>query len=100
MKKNSTVFYGVIAAYLFLWSNGSVFMRGKYWLLSWMVIRYLSYWVKSFLFLIMDRLLRDDGGVVIMHDLSFLIRGMLIMEIGHFSFYTSFSSHLYHLISR
>ena len=35
-----------------------------------------------------------------MHDLSFLIRGMLIMEIGHFSFYMSFSGRLYHLISR
>ena len=35
-----------------------------------------------------------------MHDLSFLIRGMRIMEIGHFSFYMSFLSHLYHLISR
>ena len=48
----------------------------------------------------MDRLLKDNGGVVIMHDLSFLIRGMWIMEIGHFSFYMSFSSCLYHLISR
>ena len=65
-----------------------------------MVIRYLSHWVRSFLFLIMDRLLKDNGGVVIMHDLSFLIRGMWIMEIGHFSFYMSFSGCLYHLISR
>ena len=48
----------------------------------------------------MDRLLRDNGGVVIMHDLSFLIRGMWIMEIGHFSFYMSFSGRLHHLISR
>ena len=55
-----------------------------------MVIRYLSHWVRSFIFLIMDRLLRDNGGVVIMHDLSFLIRGIRIMEIGHFSFYMSF----------
>ena len=66
----------------------------------WMEIRYLSHWVRSFLFLIMDQLLRDNGGVVIMHDLSFLIRGMRIMEIGHFSFYMSFSGRLYHLISR
>ena len=35
-----------------------------------------------------------------MHDLSFLIRGMQIMEIGHFSFYMSFSGRLYHLISQ
>ena len=35
-----------------------------------------------------------------MHDLSFLIRGMQITEIGHFSFYMSFSGLLYHLISR
>ena len=35
-----------------------------------------------------------------MHDLSFLIRGMRIMEIGHFSFYMSFSGRLYNLISR
>ena len=48
----------------------------------------------------MDRLLRDNGRVVIMHDLSFLICGMRIMEIGHFSFYMSFSGRLYHLISR
>ena len=65
-----------------------------------MVIRYLSHWVRSFIFLIMNRLLRDNGGVVIMHDFSFLIRGMQIMEIGHFSFYMSFSGYLYHLISR
>ena len=65
-----------------------------------MVIQYLCHRVRSFLFLIMDRLLRDNGGVVIMHDLSFLIRGMRIMEIGHFSFYMSFSSRLHHLISR
>ena len=35
-----------------------------------------------------------------MHDLSFLIRGMRIMEIKYFSFYTSFLGCLYHLISR
>ena len=35
-----------------------------------------------------------------MHYFSFLIRGMRIMEIGHFSFYMSFFSHLYHLISQ
>ena len=35
-----------------------------------------------------------------MHDLSFLIRGMRIMEIRHFSFYTSFLGRLYHLITR
>ena len=35
-----------------------------------------------------------------MHDLSFLIRGMRIMEIGHFSFYMSFLSRLYHLNSQ
>ena len=35
-----------------------------------------------------------------MDDLSFLIRGMRIMEIGHFSFYTSFLGRLYHLISQ
>ena len=48
----------------------------------------------------MDRLIKDNGGVVIMHDLSFLIRGMRIMEIGHFSFYTSFLGRLYHLLTR
>ena len=37
---------------------------------------------------------------MITHDLSFLIHGMLIMEIGHFSFYMSFSGRLYHLIFR
>ena len=37
---------------------------------------------------------------MIMHDLSFLIRGMRIMKIEHFSFYMSFSGCLYHLISR
>ena len=47
----------------------------------------------------MDRLLRDNGGAVIVHDLSFLIRGMRIMEIEHFSFYMSFSGRLYHLIT-
>ena len=35
-----------------------------------------------------------------MHDLSFLICGMQIMEIGHFSFYMSFSGCLYQLISQ
>ena len=73
-----------------------------------MMIRYHSHWVKSFLFLwvrnflflIMDRLLRDNEGAVIMHDISFLIRGIQIIEIGHFSFYTSFLDRLYHLISR
>ena len=48
----------------------------------------------------MDRLLRDNEGAVIMHDISFLIRGIQIIEIGHFSFYTSFLDRLYHLISR
>ena len=48
----------------------------------------------------MDRLLRDNEEVVIMHDLSFLIRGMGIMENCHFSFYMSFLGRLYHLISR
>ena len=42
----------------------------------------------------------DNGGVVIMDDLSFLIRGMQIMEIGHFAFYISFLGRLYHLFSR
>ena len=46
----------------------------------------------------MDRLLRDNGVVVIMHDLSFLIRGMRIMEIGRLSFYMSFLDHLHHSI--
>ena len=36
---------------------------------------------------------------MITHDLSFLICGMRIMEIGHFSFYMSFSGCLYHLTS-
>ena len=36
---------------------------------------------------------------MIVHDLSFLIRGMRIMEIGHFSFYMSFSGRLYHLFT-
>ena len=35
-----------------------------------------------------------------MHDLSFLIRGMQIMEIGNFSFYMSFLGCLYHLMTR
>ena len=35
-----------------------------------------------------------------MHDISFLICGMQIIEIGRFSFYMSFSGHLYHLIYR
>ena len=48
----------------------------------------------------MDRLLRDNREVVIMHDLSFLIREMRIMEIEYFSFYMSFSGRLYHVISR
>ena len=34
-----------------------------------------------------------------MLDPSFLIRGMRIMETGHFSFYTSFLGCLYHLIT-
>ena len=34
-----------------------------------------------------------------MHDLFFLIRGMRIIDIRHFSFYMSFSGRLYHLIS-
>ena len=42
----------------------------------------------------------DNGEVVIMDDLSFIIRGMQIMEIGHFAFYISFLGRLYHLISR
>ena len=63
-----------------------------------MVIRYLSHWVRSFIFLIMDRLLRDNGVVVIMHDISFLIRGMQIMEIRRLSFYMSFLDHLHHSI--
>ena len=63
-----------------------------------MVIRYLSHWVRSFIFLIMDRLLRDNRGVMIMKDPSFLIRGVWIMETGHFSFHTSLLSRLYHLI--
>ena len=73
-----------------------------------MVIQYLSHWMRSFLFLwvrsfifhIMGRLLRDNEGIVIMHDISFIIRGMRIIEIGHFSFYMSFLDRLYHLISR
>ena len=63
-----------------------------------MVIRYLSHWVRSFLFLIMDRLLRDNGGAVIMKDPSFLICGEWIIEIGHFSFFTSLLGRLYHFI--
>ena len=63
-----------------------------------MVIRYLSHWVRSFFFHIMDRLLRDNGGVMIMKDSSFLICGEWIMETGHFSFLTSFLGCLYHLI--
>ena len=34
-----------------------------------------------------------------MHNLSFLIRGVRIMEIGYFSFYMSFWGRLYHLIT-
>ena len=36
---------------------------------------------------------------MIKEDPSFLIRGALIMETGHFSFYTSFLGRLYHLIT-
>ena len=75
----------------FLWWNESVFIRGDSgYFPCWMEIRYLSHWVRSFHLLIMDRLLRDNGGVVIMHNLSFLIHGVRIMETGHFSFYMSF----------
>ena len=63
-----------------------------------MVIRYLPHWVRSFFFLIMDRLLRDNGGVVIMKDPSFLIYGEWIMETSHFFFLTSLLGRLYHLI--
>ena len=35
---------------------------------------------------------------MIIYDLSFLIRGIQIIEIGYFSFYTSFLGRLYHLI--
>ena len=62
-----------------------------------MVVQYLSHWVRSLLFLIMDRLLRDNEEVVIMY--SFLIRGARIMETGHFSFHMSFLGRLYHLIT-
>ena len=62
------------------------------------MIRYLSHWVRSFLFIIMDQLLRDNGGVVIMKDPSFLICGAWIMETGPFSFHTSLLGRLYHLI--
>ena len=101
MKKNSTMLYGAIAAYLFVVEWVGIYKGGNSgYFPRWMVTRYLYHWVRSFIFLIMDRLLRDNEGVVIMHDLSFLIRGMWIMEIGHFSFYMSFSGRLYHLISR
>ena len=83
-----------------LWWNGSVFIRGNSgYFPYWMEIRYLSHWVRSFIFLIIYRLLRDNVGVVIMHDLSFLIHGVRIMEIEHFSFYMSFWGRLYHLIT-
>ena len=36
---------------------------------------------------------------MIMKDPSFLIRGVRIMETGHFSFYMSFFGRLYHLIT-
>ena len=69
----------------------SVFIRGNSgYFPCWMEIRYLSPWVRIFLLIIMDRLLRDNGGVMIMHDFSFLIHRVRIMEIGHFSFYMSF----------
>ena len=64
-----------------------------------MVIWYLSLWVRSFIFLIMDRLLKDNGRVVIMKDPYFLICGEWIMGIGHFSFPTSLLGCLYHLIT-
>ena len=64
-----------------------------------MVIRYLSHWVRSFIFLIMDRLLRDNGGAVIMKDPSFLICGVWIMEIGHLSFHTGLLGCLHNLIT-
>ena len=52
----------------------------------------------NFLFLTMDRLLRDNGEVVIMKYPSFLICGEWIMETGHISFSTSLLGRLYHLI--
>ena len=47
----------------------------------------------------MDRLLRDNEGVVIMQDSSFLICGARIMETGCFSLLHEFLGHLYCLIT-
>ena len=63
------------------------------------MIRYLSHWMRSFLFLIMHRLLRDNRGAVIMKDPSFLICGVWIMETGHISFNTGLLGRLHHLIT-
>ena len=63
-----------------------------------MVIRYLSHWVRSFLFLIMYLLLRDNGEAVIMKDHSYLVCGAWIMMTRHFSFQRTLLGRLYHLI--
>ena len=55
--------------------------------------------MRSFLFLIADRLLRDNRGVVIMQDSSFLIRGARITETGCFSLLHEFLGRLYCLIT-
>ena len=47
----------------------------------------------------MDRLLRDNGGAVIMKDSSFLICEVCIMETGHLSFHMSLLGFLHHLIT-
>ena len=47
----------------------------------------------------MDRPLRDNGGVVIMKDPSFLICAVWIIETRHLSFNTSLLGRLHHLIT-
>ena len=93
-EKNSTV-DDVIIAYLFVVEWVGIY-KEKLWLLSLLD----SHWVRSFLFLIMNRLLRDNGGGVIMQDYSFLIRGARIMETRCFSLLHEFLGRLYCLICK
>ena len=51
-----------------------------------MVIRDLSHWVRDFLSFILNRLLWDNKGVVIMKDPCSLKRGEWVMGNGHFPF--------------
>ena len=85
-------------AYLFVVEWIGIY-KGKHWLLSLLDGDTISPPLgEEFHFLIMDRLLRDNRGAVIMKDPSFLICGEWIVETRNFSFLTSLLGHLYHLI--